>query len=71
MQLARTRLKEKLSKLEEEVKRLAAIGRALLASPDSRMSLTDPDFRSMATSGTAQASSLTMCKVRINTTKTI
>ena len=44
-------MKEKLSKLEEEVKRLAAIENALLASPDKQISLTDPDCRSMATSG--------------------
>jgi transposase len=49
--LTRTRLKEKLAKLEEEVKRLAAIEKALLASPDKQISLTDPDCRSMATSG--------------------
>src|SRR4030088_1495221 len=46
----KTRLKEKLAKLEEEVKRLAAIEKALLASPDKQISLTDPDSRSMATS---------------------
>ena len=45
------RLKEKLAKLDEEVKRLAAIEKALLASPDKQISLTDPDCRSMATSG--------------------
>src|SRR5216684_4096597 len=49
--LTKTRLKEKLAKLEEEVKRLAAIETALLASPDKQVSLTDPDCRSMATSG--------------------
>src|SRR3984893_5098618 len=49
--LSKTRLKEKLAKLEEEVKRLAAIEKALLASPDKQISLTDPDCRSMATSG--------------------
>ena len=44
--LTKTRLKEKLAKLEEEVKRLAAIEKALLASPDKQISLTDPDCRS-------------------------
>ena len=34
----KTRLKEKLVKLEEEVKRLAAIEKALLASPDKQIS---------------------------------
>jgi len=32
--LTKTRLREKLAKLEEEVKRLAAIEKALLASPE-------------------------------------
>ena len=35
--LTKTRLKEKLAKLEEEVKRLAAIEKALLASPDDQI----------------------------------
>ncbi len=51
MLLTKTRLKKKLAKLEEEVKRLAAIEKALLASPDKQISLTDRDCRSMATSG--------------------
>jgi transposase len=45
------KIKRRQSKLEEEVKRLAAIEKALLASPDKQISLTDPDCRSMATSG--------------------
>ena len=49
--LTKTRLKEKLAKLEEEVKRLKAIESQVLASPDQQISLTDPDCRSMATSG--------------------
>ena len=49
--LTKTRLKEKLAKLEEEVKRLKAIEKEVLASPDQQISLTDPDCRSMATSG--------------------
>ena len=49
--LTKMRLKEKLVKLEEEVKRLRAIEKQLLASPDQQISLTDPDCRSMATSG--------------------
>ena len=51
MTLTKTRLKEKLAKLEEEVKRLQAIEKQILASPDQQISLTDPDCRSMATSG--------------------
>jgi transposase len=49
--LTKTRLKEKLAALEEEVKRLKAIETQVLASPDQQISLTDPDCRSMATSG--------------------
>ena len=49
--LTKTRLKEKLLKLEEEVQRLKAIEKQVLASPDGQISLTDPDCRSMATSG--------------------
>src|SRR5271167_3116524 len=44
-------LKEKLIKLEEEVKRLKAIEKVMLAAPDQQVSFTDPDSRSMATSG--------------------
>jgi transposase len=45
------RLKEKLAKLQEEVGKLAAIEKRMLAAPDQQISLTDPDSRSMATSG--------------------
>src|SRR5262250_3587165 len=38
-----TRLKEKLIKLEEEVKRLKAIEKVMLAAPDQQVSFTDPD----------------------------
>ena len=46
-----TRLKEKLAKLEEEMQRLKALDVQMLATPDQQISLTDPDARSMATSG--------------------
>jgi transposase len=45
------RLKEKLAKLKEEMVKLATIEAQMLASPDQQVSLTDPDSRSMATSG--------------------
>jgi transposase len=45
------RLKEKLAKLKEELGKLAAYEKRMLASPDQQISLTDPDSRSMATSG--------------------
>jgi hypothetical protein len=44
-------LKEKLAKLAGELQRLKAIEKEMLASPDQQISLTDPDSRSMATSG--------------------
>jgi transposase len=44
-------LKEKLVKLASEMLRLAAMEKQMLASPDLQISLTDPDSRSMATSG--------------------
>src|SRR5215510_974263 len=44
-------LKEKLVKLESEMQRLAAMEKLVLASRDQQISLTDPDSRSMATSG--------------------
>ena len=45
------RLKEKIGKLREEVQRLKALEAEMLAAPDQQISLTDPDVRSMATSG--------------------
>src|SRR5713226_1901417 len=44
-------LREKLVKLQSEMQRLAAMEKLMLASPDQQISLTDPDSRSMATSG--------------------
>jgi transposase len=44
-------LKEKLAKLASEMERLKALEKQMLASPDQQISLTDPDSRSMATSG--------------------
>jgi transposase len=46
-----TRLKEKLAKLDNEMQRLKAVEALMLASSDQQISLTDPDSRSMATSG--------------------
>src|SRR5436190_17836676 len=53
--LTKTRLREKLAKLEEEVKRLAAIEKALLASHDKQRSVTDPACRSLDTRGRGHA----------------
>src|SRR6184192_2565306 len=46
-----TRLKEKIAKLKEEMQRLHGLKARMLATPDQQISLTDPDARSMATSG--------------------
>jgi transposase len=46
-----TRLGEKIAKLKEEMRRLEVLEARMLASPDRQISLTDPDARSMATSG--------------------
>ena len=45
------RLKDKLAKLKQEVARLTAIKEEMMQSEDKQVSLTDPDARSMATSG--------------------
>ena len=49
---ARTeRLTEKIAKLKQEMQRLKALEVQMLATPDQQILLTDPDARSMATSG--------------------
>jgi hypothetical protein len=45
------RLKDKITKLKEEITRLNAINTEMMKSEDKQVSLTDPDARSMATSG--------------------
>jgi transposase len=44
-------LKEKIAKVRAQMKVLDSIDEQLAASPDQQVSLTDPDARSMATSG--------------------
>src|SRR5664280_2699403 len=46
-----SRLKEKIVKLKEQMQRLTKLKVTMLATPDQQVSLTDPDARSMATSG--------------------
>jgi hypothetical protein len=48
--LARTTKTTRLSE-KEEMQRLEALNVRMLATPDQQISLTDPDARSMATSG--------------------
>src|ERR1700675_2541166 len=45
------RLKEKIETLKEQMRRLEILKVKMLATPDQQISLTDPDSRSMATSG--------------------
>ena len=45
------RLQEKIGRLRQEMGRLAALDELMRQSPDQQVSLTDPDARSMATSG--------------------
>ena len=46
-----SRLKEKIAMLKEQMQRLEILKVQMLAAPDQQISLTDPDARSMATSG--------------------
>src|SRR5882757_6537495 len=46
-----SRLKEKIAKLKEQMQRLEVLKVQVLTTPDQQISLTDPDSRSMATSG--------------------
>jgi transposase len=49
------RLAGKITKLRADMQRLAKLEARMLAAPDQQISLTDPDARSMATSGRAAA----------------
>ena len=46
-----TRLKDKITALREQVRQFRAMEQAIKDAPDGQVSLTDPDARSMATSG--------------------
>jgi transposase len=45
------RLKDKIASLQEQMRKFKALEAAVEAAPDKQISLTDPDARSMATSG--------------------
>ncbi len=66
--LARTtktvRLTDKIARLKEEMQRLEKLEVRMLAAPDRQISLTDPDARSMATSGRETAWWATMFRRR-------
>lgn len=46
-----TRLNEKIATLRQEIQRLNALNAQMMQAEDKQISLTDPDARSMATSG--------------------
>jgi transposase len=51
LQTKTSRLKEKIETLKQQMRRLEGLKAEMLAAPDQQISLTDPDARSMATSG--------------------
>ena len=51
LQTKTNRLKEKIETLKQQMRRLERLKVEMLAAPDQQISLTDPDARSMATSG--------------------
>ncbi len=51
LKIKASHLKEKIEKLKQKMLRLATLKVEMLATPDQQISLTDPDSRSMATSG--------------------
>ena len=51
IQTKTTRLKVKIERLKQEIARLQGLNATLCETPDQQISLTDPDARSMATSG--------------------
>jgi transposase len=51
VELKTARLQDKLTSLRQQMKQLRAIESTLHQQPDKQLSLTDPDARSMATSG--------------------
>jgi hypothetical protein len=57
------RLKEKIETLKEQMRRLELLKVEMLATPDQQISLTDPDARSMATSGRGPASLATTSRL--------
>ena len=59
-----TRLNEKIATLRQEIQRLNVLNTQMMQTEDKQISPTDPDARSMATSGAEAAGwSVTMCKV--------
>ena len=57
-----TKLKEKIAALKKRMQQLKEIEVLVQATPDKQISLTDPDARSMATSGKGLVSLATMSR---------
>jgi len=58
------RLKDKIAALKEQLQEFKKIAVAVRTAPDQQISLTDPDARSMATSGKGPGLSATTCRPR-------
>ena len=58
------RLKEKIAGLREQMRALKAMEQTVQAAPDQQVSLTDPDARSMATSGKGTGTRRLQCADR-------
>ena len=65
-----SRLKDKISKLRQQMQDLKAMEQRLREAPDGQVSLTDPDGRSMATSGRVRGSLGTTFRPRWMTSTT-
>jgi hypothetical protein len=56
------RLKDKIASLRDQMRKYKALEVAVHAAPNKQISLTDPEARSMATSGKDTGWSATMCR---------
>jgi TolA-binding protein len=59
-----TRLNEKISTLRQEIQRLNQLNSQMMQTEDKQISLTDPDARSMATSGRGSGDGRLQCAKR-------
>ena len=59
------RLKGKIEKLKEDIVQLNAINAEMMKSEDKQISLSDPDARSMATSGKDTVLPATACRLQL------
>ncbi len=59
-----SRLQDKISALKQQMQQLEELEVRMMATPDKPISLTDPDARSMATSGRGAGWWATTCRQR-------